>query len=54
MKNKAKKAVTKAMREKAEEALTEFQNLRNTVLRNTTHKSATFTISFQLECINHM
>ena len=33
MKNKAKKAVSKAMREKAEEVLTELQNCHNWMLR---------------------
>ena len=33
MKNKAKKAVSKAMREKAEEALTELQNCQNWMSR---------------------
>ena len=33
MKNKAKKIVTKAMREKAEEALTELQNCQNGMIR---------------------
>ena len=33
MKNKAKKAVSKAMREKAEEALTELQNCQYGMLR---------------------
>ena len=33
MKNKAKKAVSKVMREKAEESLTEFQNCSNGMSR---------------------
>ena len=33
MKNKAKKAVSKAMKEKAEEALTELKNFKNGVFR---------------------
>ena len=33
MKNKAKKAVSKAMREKAEEMLTELRNCPNGMLR---------------------
>ena len=33
MKNKARKAVSKAMREKAEEALTELRNCQNGMFR---------------------